>query len=152
MLRVYISLQARFQAERRLVQIVSTVLPVVWRLSSERWATAISSNAKRWSIRISTAPVVTLSNKCRAMVWQVSCCAIWVKTEGLVIFNDPSGASCARSNGRIFPDELPNVIIIPNGFKQARDLSNVSAPTESITTSTPTPLVSFLTSFRKSSR
>ena len=149
---VYILLQARFQVDRCWVQIVSTVLPVVWRLSSDRCAAATSCKAKRWSIRIFTAPVVTLSNKCRAMVWQVSCCPICVKTEGLVIFNDPSGASCARSNGGVFPDELPNVIIIPNGFKQARDLSNVSAPTESITTSTPRPLVSFRTSFGKSSR
>ena len=48
-------------------------------------------------------------------------------------------------NGGTGPEALPKEIIIPSGFSELSEPSNVSAPTASITTSTPLPPVSSCT-------
>ena len=75
---------------------------------------------------------------------------MWENTVGLVTFRDPFAANIPISKGGTLPLALPKLIIIPRGFKQSKDPGNVDAPTESITASTPAPLVISFTSFTKS--
>lgn len=54
-------------ARTRTSQGMRTVLPVVWRASRARWASAASLSAKVWLTRICTAPLATTSNSSAAM-------------------------------------------------------------------------------------
>jgi hypothetical protein len=73
-----------------------------------------------------------------------------VKSVGRVIFSDPFCASVAMLNGGTGPEALPKEISMPSGLSELSEPSNVSAPTASMTTSTPLPPVRSCTSAAQS--
>ena len=95
-----------------------------------------------------TSPETTFPKRTFAISWQRVKSPICVKRPVLVILSD-FFAKITISIGLIFPDAFPKEIKIPKSFNQLKESSKVVLPTESITTGTPIPFVSFMTSSEK---